>query len=244
MKLEQAFYKELEEAKKACVPLVIPVGTIEYHGPHCTLGCDTQIALGLIDQLSKEKALVIAPPIWYGVASYAVAGPEKNTIHVDADVFEQYIACILNSLIQGGWHNIYILIHHQFEKGNLMPMTLACMKAAKKLTMDYLEKTRGYGWWGNKSNMTYYAELVDSDNPLNWIKVLPCMNTMAQDATGYDHAGKWECSLLYALQPEAVKLDRIQDSDEWFIQDAIDTSSEIGIKMIELSLQALKETII
>ncbi|MBP8989981.1 MAG: creatininase family protein [Clostridia bacterium] len=243
MKLEQSFYKELEEAKKQKIPLIIPVGTIEYHGPHCPLGCDTQIVMGMIERLSERKDLVIAPPVWYGVASYAVAGPEKNTVQIDADVFEQYIFCILKSLILGGWRNIYLIIHHQYEQENLMPMTLACMKASKKLIMQHLEETQGYGWWGDQGNVDYYAELDASENPLNWIKVLPCMSQEAQEATGYDHAGKWECSLLSALLPGSVQKDRVRDSDEWFIQSATESSPEIGEEIIEWSLRSLEERI-
>jgi creatinine amidohydrolase len=235
--------RELEDAKSRRVPLVIPVGTIEYHGPHCALGCDTQIAAGLLDRLSQERELVIAPPIWYGVASYAVAGPDKNTVQVDVDVFEQYVHAILKSLLTGGWKNIYLLIHHQYEQENLLPMTLACMKAAKKLVFAYLEETRGQGWWGDNANAAFYAQLEQSDSPWQWITVLPCMSTAAQNATGYDHAGKWECSILSALCPEAVSLDRVCESDAWFIQDAVAATPEIGEQMIEWSLASLRERI-
>jgi creatinine amidohydrolase/Fe(II)-dependent formamide hydrolase-like protein len=243
MKLELGFPMELDDAKKRRVPLVIPVGTIEYHGPHCALGCDTQIATGLLDRLEKEMELVVAPPIWYGVASYAVAGPEKNTVHVDVDVFESYVYCILKSLLYGGWRNIYLVIHHQYEQENQLPMTLACMKAAKKLVFEYLEETRGRGWWGSNTNAAFYAELEQTDSPWSWITVLPTMSTAAQNATGYDHAGKWECSILSALCPEAVKKERVGDSDEWFIQDAVNSSPEIGLAMVDLSVEALKKRI-
>jgi creatinine amidohydrolase len=112
---------------------------------------------------------LVVPPIWYGVASYAVGGPEKNTVHVDADAFEGYVYCILKSLLSGGWRNIYLLIHHQYEQENLLPMTLACMKAAKKLTFEYLEETRGRGWWGDNANAAFYAELEKTDSPWKWI---------------------------------------------------------------------------
>ncbi|MHB9033047.1 MAG: creatininase family protein [Anaerolineae bacterium] len=243
MKLELGLPRELDDAKQRRLPLVIPVGTIEYHGPHCALGCDTQITVGLLEQLEKERELVVAPPIWYGVASYAVAGPQKNSIQVDADIFESYVYCILKSLLYGGWRNIYLVIHHQYEQETLLPMTLACMKAGKKLTFEYLEETRGIGWWGNNDNQAFYAQLDGSDNPWNWITVLPCMSTAVQNATGYDHAGKWECSFLSALYPEAVKLERLGESDAWFIQSAKEATPEIGWRMVKLSLQALSERI-
>ena len=239
MELELAAFSDIERAKKNRLPLVAPVGTMEYHGPHCALGCDTQIAAGIARQLARRMDIVVAPPIWYGVASYAVAGPEKNTIHINADVFENYMACIFSSLIEGGWRNIYILIHHQYEDESLMPMTLACMKAGKKVTMEYLEKTRGNAWWGDNKNADYYKDMDSADNPFNWIKVLPCMSAKAQSASGYDHAGKWECSLLSALQPGAVRLGSLDQSDEWFIRSAKDATPEIGEKMLALSIEDL-----
>ncbi|GHU67954.1 hypothetical protein FACS189447_10400 [Spirochaetia bacterium] len=243
MKLELASYKDIEDAKKRRVPMVIPVGTIEYHGPHCSLGCDTQIALGLTEKLAEKKELITAPPIWYGVASYAVAGPEKNTVQIDPDVFENYVACILDSLITGGFRNIYLLIHHQYEMESLMPMTLACLKAGKKITMAYLERTRGNAWWGSNEYADYYANMDTADNPFNWITVLPCMSTRAQQATGYDHAGKWEASLLSVFYPEAVRLPLLSESNEWFIQSAKDASPEIGCEMAKVSLEDLMERI-
>jgi creatinine amidohydrolase/Fe(II)-dependent formamide hydrolase-like protein len=243
MKLELGLPRELGDAKQRRVPLILPVGTIEYHGPHCSLGCDTQIVVGLLEQLEREMEIIIAPPVWYGVASYAVAGPEQNTVHVDADIFENYIYTILKSWLYGGWRNIYLVIHHQYENETLLPMTLACMKAAKKLTFEYLEETRGRAWWGDNKNAAFYSELEKSDSPWNWITVLPCMSKAAQNATGYDHAGKWECSLLGALCPEAVQLERIADSDAWFIQSAAEANHETGYKMIQASLRDLKAAI-
>ena len=143
MRLEYIFPREIEKAKANKTPLVIPVGTIEYHGPHCSFGCDTLIAQGILERLEKEEEMVIAPPVWYGPSSWAVAGPEKGTVHVDVDVFEQNMYYILKSFLYGGWQNIYILIQHQYEQENLLPMTLSCMKAAKKLTFEYLEEKLG-----------------------------------------------------------------------------------------------------
>ena len=86
-----------------------------------------------------------------------------------------------------------------------MPMTLCGYRlAAKRATMAYLEKTLGQGWWGSESYSDYYEQLEGEDNPCNWIKVIPTMSTAAQNATGYDRAGKYECSILMSLYPDCV----------------------------------------
>ena len=243
MKLEFAVPSQIKEAQKKLYPLIIPVGTIEYHGPHCAYGCDGLIAQGLVDKLSLEREIFIAPTIWYSPASYAVAGIESGSIHVDCDCFETYVEYVLQHLVYSGWKNIYMLIHHQYEDENLLPMTLACMKAGKKVIFKYMDETKGLGWWGNKENETFYETLQEGENPWNWINVLPCMSKEAQHATGYDHAGKYEASMLMALYPEALKMDLLPMSNEWFIQSAKDASIELGNKMVELSMKDLRERI-
>ena len=124
-----------------------------------------------------------------------------------------------------------------------MPMTLSYMKAAKRATMAYLEKTKGQGWWGSESYKDYYENLEGEDNPFGWIKVIPTMNTAVQNATGYDHAGKYECSILMSLYPEAVKLERLGDIEHWFTKSAAGANKELGDKMVELSLEYLDKAI-
>lgn len=243
MKLGYCFPREIEDAKKRRIPLVIPAGTVEYHGPHCAYGCDTLIVEGLLERLSRSRPLVIAPCLWYGPSSYAVAGPEKGTIDVEYDRFEAHVSDILKSLIDGGWRNIYVLIHHQYEEENLLPMTLCFRKAAMKIVFEHLERTMGRGWWGENRNKDFYENLQRNDSPWNWIKVLPAMSREVQQATGYDHAGKYECSLLRALFPETVDLSRLAGDDSWFMQSAAESSSELGERMVELCLKDLSERI-
>lgn len=235
--MAMGFPKEIEKAKKERVPVLIPVGTMEYHSEHCAYGCDSLASIGIIDKIAEKIDAVVMPPIWYGVASYAVAGPEKNTIHVDCDTFEAYIYSILKSLLYGGWRNIYMVISHQTEDYN--PMELACMKAARKLIFEYLEDVRGIGWWGKNDTKDFYDSLDSGDNPWNWIKTLHGSPRSVVEKIGADHAGIYETSKLKALYPEAVKEERITDAKEWFAQSAKDMSVELGEKIVNLSVDEL-----
>ena len=147
------------------------------------------------------------------------------------------------SMLSSGLRNIYVVIHHQFEQESLMPMTLSYMKAAKRATMAYLEKTKGQGWWGSESYASYYDELEGDNNPFGWIKVIPTMSTEVQNATGYDHAGKYECSILMALYPDAVKLERLGDIDHWFTKSSAEANKELGDEMVRRSLEYLEKAI-
>lgn len=243
MRYEFMFPDQLEAAKENKIPFILPIGTIEYHGPHCAYGCDGLIAEGLVNELSKRRELVMLPTFWYGASSYAVGAPEKGTIDVSFDSLKATFYDMFMSMLEGGLRNVVALIHHQYEQETYMPLTLAAASAAKTATMAYLEKTRGRGWWGDNASANYYAELDGSDNVFNWIRVMPCMSTAAQNATGYDHAGKYESSILAALYPETVKKEMVETSDEWFIQSARESSAEYGRKMVEVSLEALEKRI-
>lgn len=243
MEYNMSFPRELDRVKENRIPTVICGGTVEYHGPHCSYGCDTLIAEGLIKKLAETKEIMIAPTIYYSPSSYAVADETSGTVHIEEDVFEAYLFQIFMNMLDAGLRNIYVVIHHQFEQESCMPMTLSYMKAAKRATMRYLEKTQGRGWWGSENYASYYENLGGGDDPFSWIKVIPTMSTEVQNATGYDHAGKYECSILMSLYPDAVKLDRIDDIKHWFTESAREANPALGDEMVKKSLEYLSEKI-
>lgn len=244
MLMDFSFPRERDYVQKNRIPLVIPAGTVEYHGPHCSYGCDTLVVEGLINELSKKRELMIAPTINYSPASFAVGDRKSGTVHVEETAFENYVYYVFMSLLGAGYRNIYVVIHHQFENESEMPMTLCYRMAAKRATMKYLEMTLGEGWWGSESYSSYYEELEGDNNPFNWIKVIPTMSTSVQQATGYDHAGKYESSILMALYPDAVKLERLPEIKHWFTENAKEANAELGKEMVERSLEWLDKSIV
>lgn len=243
MILDRSFPREVKYVQDNNLPLVIAGGTVEYHGPHCSYGCDTLVAEGLIKKLAERKEIMIAPSISYSPSSYAVGDKKSGTVHVPERAFEDYVYYVFKSFLYAGFKNIYVVIHHQFEQESEMPMTLCYRTAAKRATMEYLEETLGEGWWGSESYADYYEQLEGANNPFTWIKVIPTMTTEVQNATGYDHAGEFESSILMALYPDCVKLDRIDDKKHWFTESARKANLELGAKMVELSLKSLEERI-
>ncbi len=244
MILDHSFPRERDYVQKNRIPLVIPAGTVEYHGPHCSYGCDTLVAEGLVKKLAEKKEIMLAPTISYSPSSYAVGDSKSGTVHVEETAFENYVYYVFMSMLSAGYRNIYVLIHHQFEQESEMPMTLCYRMAAKRATMAYLEKTLGQGWWGSESYADYYEQLEGADNPFNWIKVIPTMSTAVQNATGYDHAGKYECSILMSLYPDCVQLDRIDDIKHWFTESAREANKALGDEMVEKSLEYLDTAIV
>ena len=236
--MEFAYPKEMEIAKKERWPILIPIGTMEYHSTICPYGCDSLVSMGIAREIAEQIDCIVMPPVWYGVASYAVGGPETGTIQVDCDSFEQYMYCILKSLLYAGFNrNIYMIVSHQTEDYN--PMELACMKAARKLVFEFLDTTKGYGWWGKNENKDFYQQLSAEDNPWNWVKTFRVATNAPEALATYGpggHADKIECATLEYLFPGTIKLDRLCETDDWFAQDAGEMNVEAGKAYIEESV--------
>ena len=244
MQLTEMLYDEICDAVARKVPFIIPVGTLEYHAHHASCGTDTLVITGCLAELEKEKEIVVCPPLWYGMASYAVCGPKPGHFHVDEDAYANYVYCILKSMIAAGHKNIYLIAHHQTEGAALMPMTIACHKAAKKVTMEYMEETLGRGWWGSDDYASYYENMGGGDDPFSYIKVLPLIGAEAQKKCGgFDHAGKWETSLMLGTNPKLVDMSRLDRNTEWFAQSAREASPELGRHMVNCTLEWLREVI-
>ena len=215
-KMELSYPREVERIKREELPVLLPVGTMEYHSTHCPYGCDTLVAQGVCEKVAER-------------------------VNVDCDTMESYVYCILKSLFDSGFkRNIFIVIAHQTE--DYMPMTLACMKAAKKLIMSDLEQTGGYGWWGKNENKDFYQNLAEKDSPWNRIRVVLLPYTKNSKRLA-DHAGIYECSMLEALYPGSIQLDRLNEANDWFAETAKDMSLEIGNQMVEIAVNDIIEMI-
>ena len=110
--------------------------------------------------------------------------------------------------------------------------------------MEYMEETLGRGWWGSDSYASYYEDLGGGDDPFSYIKVLPLIGAEAQKKCGgFDHAGKWETSLLMGTYPQLVDLSRCEQNTEWFSESAKEASEELGHHMVKCTLEWLREVI-
>jgi creatinine amidohydrolase/Fe(II)-dependent formamide hydrolase-like protein len=239
MKLEQMRAEHVRQAVKELWPLFLPIGTIEYHGEHLPLGVDGFAVIDALKEVENRVPCAIAPIVWYGPSSYAVAGPEGGTIDVDVDNFEKHVHDILQGMLATGFRRIVVVIHHQFEEGNLMPAALACRKAALKLTFQHLENERGKGWWGSPKMKHYYELMGTTDDPFSWIRIVPLMSPDIQQAMGYDHAGKLETSLMLATRSETVDLKPLQSDGLWYTKSAGDASKEHGERTLEMIVDYL-----
>jgi creatinine amidohydrolase/Fe(II)-dependent formamide hydrolase-like protein len=225
-------------------PCVLPLGVLEYHGEHLSVGMDTLVVVRTVELLEKEMDLVILPPFYYGAASYAVEPPERNgTVHVDSGELLPFARGLFRSLLRIGFRNIHFFIHHQSENFQAgMPTDLAFKLGARQAIFELLEEERGEGWWGQSSMSDYYAVHEKGEDPFNWIQGHPFMDDAIIRQYPFDHAGRGETSLLMALCPEAVDMGCFS-AENWYSRSAKDASAELGNKGRDLVLEHMRRAI-
>lgn len=232
---------QIREAIKKNVPVVLPLGVIEYHAEHLPLGVDCFICIEAIRRVEKRHPeIVVMPPFYYGSASLAVAKPEGNgTVQVDSEALVPVAKEIFRGLLRVGFRNIHAFIAHQTEEFYQgMPTDLAFRLAAKKVIFDWLERESGEGWWGTEQFSQYYS---GGNNPFKWITVHEVgLKPLGDESYPGDHAGLVETSMTMATHPDKVELDRV-DPKLWYARPAKDANAPYGDRALESSSRCVEE---
>lgn len=231
MKLQYLLPYQLKKALDEGLPLLVPTGCIEYHGPHMALGLDTILVEELLARVAQRIDCIVAPPFWYGPTGYAVSGPEEGTLDVSTERFGRHIKDVLESFWDTGFKWIIAGIHHQQMDG---PETLAIRQAAAEVTFEKTLAERGNAWWGK-------APLSRSDRILERIQVWPSVLPAAAEAgvVMADHAGYYETSLLLAARPELVEMERLGMGAPWYCSTRDSTAHKASVEAGEQMWQAM-----
>jgi creatinine amidohydrolase/Fe(II)-dependent formamide hydrolase-like protein len=242
MRYEMMLPYQIRQAIDENLPVVLPLGVLEYHSEHLGVGMDTFAVDRCLALLEKEVKLVVLPPFFYGAASYCVAPAEGNgSVQVECENLIPFARDLFISLLRIGFRNIHFVIHHQSENfADGMPTDLGFKTAAKQAIFAQLTADRGEGWWGDEKMADYYAKYESGDNPFNWIKGHPLMDENIIANYDFDHAGIGETSLMMALCPESVDMEHFDES-KWFSKSANKASAEYGHKAIEMILKRLRK---
>ena len=102
--------------KKSGKKIIIPLGSMEQHGPQLPISTDTIIAEYLANQLTKKISSYVLPGIPYGVSFEH--RPFFN-ISISNDVLSELLSQICISLGENGFNQIIILNGHRGNMGVL-----------------------------------------------------------------------------------------------------------------------------
>ncbi len=163
--------------------VVIAFGATEQHGPHMPLATDALIGDHLARLVAERLDAFVAPTVRIGCSEHHLEFP--GTLSVSEPTFHAIVADVVRSLARGGFRRVVLLPTHG---GNFRPLAEA---------IEALDDAPGIE----------VSALID----------LGALLAIAQlGADQYDvpleqgglHAGEWETSMLAAIHPELVHLER------------------------------------
>ncbi|MER3438735.1 MAG: hypothetical protein C4346_14710, partial [Chloroflexota bacterium] len=167
--------------------VIVPVGSVEQHGPHCPQDVDISIPYHLAIRAAEaidDFPVIVAPPITYGFTHYNMG--EVGTITLGLEVFIAVLCDVARSIWKNGFKRIIMLNGHG---GNEQPNWSAAVKLAEEDVWVVA--------------LTYWN--MAKDELLTWSEA---------DEGSIGHGGEWETSLQLYLRPTLVDMS-LAVKDEW-----------------------------
>ncbi len=157
--------------------VLLPVGSVEPHGPHMMLATDTVISIGAIKRATKALRNAgyqpaLAPSIPYGVTECAAAFP--GAISVAPQVLSNFIAAVIGGYLGQGAIHVCVVNNH-------------------------LEPDQDRAVREGVSRHPSQAASVACPLERRWARTLS-----AEFKSGACHAGCYETSLMLAERPSGV----------------------------------------
>jgi creatinine amidohydrolase len=162
------------------VVLLLPVGSVEPHGPHLPLGTDTFISEAVAGRAAarlEEAGIVtlIGEPVSYGVTDYAAGF--SGAISIPASVLTPFLRAVVDGYLQTGVTHVCLINNHlEPEHDAAVRAAIAGLDPQKASVACPLTRR-----WGRTLSDEYKS--------------------------GACHAGRYETSLILACRPSTVAKD-------------------------------------
>jgi len=176
-----------------CTTAVMPVGSAEQHGPHLPVSTDTDIAREVARAVSEKNGYLLMPALPYGV-SYEHAPLFQAS--VKPQLLCDVILEVCASLCACGIRDVVVINGHH---GNIE-------------ALDMLSERRGSGGddggsGGGGGRDKAGPEDAKRQGPFPRMRVFHYWRHMDSEL---GHAGFAETSMMLAISPDAVRMDRAQ----------------------------------
>lgn len=177
--------EELRAKAASDAVVVLPVASMEQHGPHLPVGVDT-ILCGGVCRLAAERAddveVVVAPTLWCGMAEHHMAF--GGTFTFDIPTYRAVLLALLKSLERHGFHRVVIVNGHG---GNIAALAAFLPDFAHETSLSI--------------RATTYFLLAQE-----------AMQPFMQDQASVLHACEVETAMMMLLAPETVRHDRLPEA--------------------------------
>jgi len=187
-KLAEMNWPQVEEALRQGVDtVVVTFGSTEQHGLHLPLATDFLWGEELGERVARRLGnALVAPGLRIGCSEHHMTFPGSVTLR--KETFIEVVIDYCRSLAHHGFRNIVLIPSHG---GNFAPLAEAVQRIAGHLP---------------DANIIDYTDLMDLMGAT--VPTSTEHGVTAEEAGG--HAGEFETSLMLALRPELVAMDRAQ----------------------------------
>lgn len=103
-------YKSGDIKSLALSSVILPIGSIEQHGPHACIGTDYILAQHFSKRLSKRTQIPLLPAVAYGCSELHLG--HAGTISISKSAFKLYLSDIFESLVKSNIEIVYVINGH------------------------------------------------------------------------------------------------------------------------------------
>jgi len=178
---------DLREKAQAGAVVLLPVGSMEQHGPHLPVGVDTFLSEGVCkaaaEAIAAETAVVVAPTLWCGMAEHHMA--YGGTFTLDIPTYLAVLGCLLKSLERHGFKRVLIVNGHG---GNIAALASFLPDLSREIPGLALRVT------------TPYEPAQKAIAPI------------LEDQERVHHACEVETSMMMVLAPDTVRREKLAEA--------------------------------
>jgi creatinine amidohydrolase len=103
--------QDIVKYAKECDIAILPLGSIEQHGPHCPTGDDSYNAIRMCELIAKKTGVMLLPCPWYGAHPYHHWN-FPGTIPLGYDTHKEIIKDIVRGASKAGYHKFILFSAH------------------------------------------------------------------------------------------------------------------------------------
>ena len=194
VRMAEISWPAFKAAMQARTPILIPVGATEQHGPHLPLSTDVLLPTGVAERVAEQVGALVAPPIAYGYKSQARSGGGEafpGTTSLSLNTLVLLLRDVMISLARHGARRL-VLVNGHVENAwaEIEAIDLALTELRRDGISD-MEVLR----------LDFY-EFVE-------METLHRLFPAGYPGTDLEHASLLETSLMLALHPHLVALDKV-----------------------------------
>lgn len=172
------YIRAVEKSAKTCI---LPIGVIEKHGPHLPMGTDLYTAREFAIRAAEKEYTVVFP--WYYFSQINEARHQPGTIAYSPELIWKALQETLDELARNGFEKIIIVNGHGGNNAFLNFFGMAQLSERRSYSLYWFQPTQD-------------AEVIKK------------AEAMTQHDSLDAHAGNHESSVIKAIVPELVHLDR------------------------------------